>query len=258
MGGDTLMSRHLLIDGDTLVYRFAHSEQRVIKWDRDLHTTHAFLEPAQIKLANYVEELMEMAKADLCTIILSDLDHNFRKDLDGDYKANRAGVVRPILFKPLREFLFEEYNAVEEPRLEGDDLLGLYATNPADGDEAIIASLDKDLLTVPGLHLRLDTEKVQEVSEEDARQFHLIQTLTGDRVDGYSGIPGVGPVKAKRILKDVEYEDAWEDAIVPAYEKAGLNEEMALLNARYARVLQGNDYDFETKEITLWEPTRKS
>ncbi len=38
--------REILVDGDVLVYRFAHGEQTVVAWDNDFHTLHAYLEPA--------------------------------------------------------------------------------------------------------------------------------------------------------------------------------------------------------------------
>jgi len=41
--------------------------------------------------------------------------------------------------------------------------------------------------------------------------------------------------------------------VVAAFEKQGLTEDDALVQARLARILRPNDYDGES--ITLWQPT---
>ena len=266
------MSRHLLVDGDILIYRFAHRAQCVSRWERDLYTFHAFLTDATPHIADMLTSWQEDLEADELTVVLSDLDANFRKEVYPAYKANRAGIVRPILFKPLRKFFIEQYGALIEPKLEGDDLLGLLATEQGTTDyqtrgacylardeTPVICTIDKDLQTVPGFHFNWDgTEScLSQVSALEAYLNFLRQVLMGDATDGYKGIPGCGPVRANKLLEKADIcnlSDAWEKVIVPAYEKAGLNETVALLNARCARVLQGDDYNFLTKEIRLWTP----
>ena len=84
------------------------------------------------------------------------------------------------------------------------------------------------------------------------------QTLTGDTVDCYPGCPGVGPVKAQRILdEDGDEYDLWLN-VVMAFEKAGLTEEDALVQARLARILTTSDYNYDKEEPILWTaPTTK-
>lgn len=243
----------LLIDGDVLVYRFANSEQRVTRWHRDLYTFHAELPPAKLHVEDFIAELREATGAQSARIFLSDVERNFRKeDLTRlQYKAARAGIVRPLLWKPLRTFLEAEHGAIWEPRLEGDDLLGLYY-RPGD----VIATIDKDLRTVPCRLYNWDKpeEGIVEVTRADARRFFLTQVLTGDRVDGYSGCPGVGPVTAERLLDRAEL-DPWA-AVVRAYGDAGLDEGVALETARAAWILRGDDYDFTAKRVRPWTPER--
>jgi DNA polymerase-1 len=82
----------------------------------------------------------------------------------------------------------------------------------------------------------------------------MIQTLTGDTVDGYSGVPKVGAVTANKMLadKDMPVKDMWE-IVVKAYEKAGMNEQDALQQARVARILRHGEYDKKTGEVKLWQ-----
>ena len=136
-------------------------------------------------------------------------------------------------------------------QLEGDDVLGLLAGDSKIKGGTIIVSIDKDLKTIPGFHynpMRRE-EGVIEVTMAQANYNHLLQTLTGDAVDGYSGCPGIGPKKAEKVLEN----PSWE-SVVSAYNKAGIEEEDALIQARVARILRYGEYDKVKKEPILWNP----
>ena len=82
----------------------------------------------------------------------------------------------------------------------------------------------------------------------------MYQTLIGDKVDGYSGCKGIGDKTARKILGDVgknSLEKMW-GLVKNSYEKMGYTEEDALRNARMARILRAEDYDFKKKEVKLW------
>ena len=83
-----------------------------------------------------------------------------------------------------------------------------------------------------------------------ADRFHLYQTLVGDQTDNYKGCPGVGPVKAETALGA---NPTWA-SVVGCYEKAGLTEEDALVQARVARILRHGEYNKMTCEVKLWTP----
>jgi DNA polymerase-1 len=40
--------------------------------------------------------------------------------------------------------------------------------------------------------------------------------------------------------------------VLDAFESKGLGEEVAIENARLARILRDGEYNFETKEVKLW------
>jgi DNA polymerase-1 len=88
---------------------------------------------------------------------------------------------------------------------------------------------------------------VSEITEAEADRTHLIQTLTGDRTDGYPGCPGIGEKRAEAIA------DGGWSAVVESYEKAGLGEEYALTQARMAYILRHGDYKRGT--VRLWTPS---
>ena len=83
-------------------------------------------------------------------------------------------------------------------------------------------------------------------------KWHLIQSMAGDQTDGYAGVPGIGVKRAESLFKDQGY--SWK-TVVKAFEDKGLTEEDALINARLARILTVEDYDFEKREPILWTPT---
>jgi DNA polymerase-1 len=174
---------------------------------------------------------------------------NFRKDLTPTYKSKRKETRKPIVFRPLLEWVKETYDPVIKPRLEADDVLGILATHPDRVGKCVIVSDDKDMQTLPCTLYRQGVLKV--ISEDEADYFWAFQTLTGDSTDGYQGCPGVGPKKAESILTAKPY---WPK-IVNTYRKAGLTEDDALLNARLARILRFSDWDVTNQQVKLWTPT---
>jgi DNA polymerase-1 len=93
------------------------------------------------------------------------------------------------------------------------------------------------------------------VNKEDGRRWHLIQTLSGDATDGYSGVPGIGIKRAEALFKEQGY--TW-DTVVTAFASKGLDEAEALKNARLAKILQDKDYDSTRQEPILWTATTGS
>jgi DNA polymerase-1 len=263
--------RILLVDADTAVFRFAYVNEEAHAWDSETWSYFGDLGRAKQQLGKWIDDLLVRLDADQVYYFLSDSEANWRHDILPSYKGHRAswrqgrrpslgelpdvpeGPRRPMLYKPLREWLRETFDAVVIPSLEADDLCGMWATNPAFGGEKIIVSVDKDLRQVPGLHWNPDRseEGITRVSEREGDYCHLYLTLVGDTSDGYSGCKGIGPVKAKKLLDD---SCSWA-TVVRAYKGAGLTEEDALVQARVARVCRHGDYNPETKEIKLWEPT---
>ena len=119
-------------------------------------------------------------------------------------------------------------------------------------EETIVVSIDKDFKSVPGIFYDYNRGEYHHPTEEEADNYHLIQTIAGDHTDGYSGVPGVGVVKAKRMLDGCGY--TWE-TVVGAYEDKGLTEQDALMNAWMARLLRADNYCFRTNTIKkLWIP----
>jgi len=257
------VKRLALIDADLLVYRFAFQNQEDFAWGDDTVSSSTDAARAVSGLDRFVEECLEECRADEYIVALScPSADNFRLDFFPAYKANRADVERPALYGALRAHVAEAHPTYERPRLEADDVLGILATmRRSEPVVPIIVSLDKDLLTIPSRiymppmpqHGRPAKKRV--VGPLEADWWHLYQTLVGDPADNYKGCPGIGPKKAERILGPVGLGvDVLWPRVLQAYEKAGLSEEAALLQARAARILRACDYDFGERCPVLWTP----
>ncbi|BAF89590.1 putative phage exonuclease [Azorhizobium caulinodans ORS 571] len=244
--------RTLLIDADVVAYNAAFACEKATEWEPGYWTWHVEWDEVVQAFDAEVSRMMDTLDAGAFRLCLTDSEGNFRRGVDPSYKGTRSSIRKPIILKRFKDFLVQERGAYWRPGLEGDDCMGILATHPKlIPGEKVIVSIDKDMKTVPGLFIRWGAEgaSLTEVSEEEADYWHLYQTLTGDVTDGYKGCPGVGPKKAEAILK----EPAWR-SVVAAYEKAGLDEDDAVIQARLARILRASDYDFKAKRPILWVP----
>jgi 5'-3' exonuclease len=246
----------LLIDADVLAYNAANNEQRVTDWgDGVVSVVMGELEQGVQRVLDTAEHYLRELKADKYVLCLTH-PVQFRKQMLATYKGNRS--VKPVLVDPIRDQLVEKHKGVRRPLLEGDDVMGIYATHPAlIPGKKIIVSIDKDMAQIPGTLYNPGKQTLVDITLEEADHLHMMQTLTGDPTDNYKGCPGIGPVKAEAILAmpndewDTEY--AWAQ-VVKTYLAKDLTEDDALLQARMARILRHTDYDFKRKEPILWQP----
>ena len=233
----------LLIDGDIIAYKAAASAEVATNWGNGQWTLHSFEPDVEVRIEDQIHKLLEAPVQD-CVIAFTD-KHNFRKDVASYYKANRKETRKPMLLGYAKEYMSSQYNTIMYRNLEADDVLGILGTKNRD---TIIWSEDKDLLTIPAKHWI--NGEVVEITEAEANYQFLYQTLIGDSTDNYKGCPTIGPKTANKILSSG---CTWE-AVVEAFKSKGLSEEVALENARLARILRDGEYNTETGEVYLWQP----
>jgi DNA polymerase-1 len=242
------MKKKLLIDADVIVYRFSHAHEKKIEFDEGDELYAPDLGYAIAEADDFIEGLLVKTKCEEFLLCLSHTK-NFRKDIFPPYKANRKKLRKPSLLAPIRNYLKENYSFKIRERLEADDIMGIMGTRHP--GRYILASIDKDFLQIPGDHYNWDKDKHFTVTEEEADYWHKVQTLIGDTVDNYKGVPGIGPVKAHKALEE---DPSW-DTVFGLFEAKGLTYEDALVQARLARILRDSDYDSEKKEPILWTPS---
>lgn len=170
------------------------------------------------------------------------------------YKGNRLETEKPVHAAALRAFMMDNYPSRMSEGEEADDLLGIAQMEIFPHDEwgSCIATLDKDLDMIPGLHYNFVSGEMYFVDSETADWYFYRQLLTGDSTDNIPGIPGIGKAKAEKALTGcTNVEDMYElcrNMYIQSYgeEFAGA----ALLeNARLLWIRRTPD--------EMWEPPKK-
>lgn len=191
-----------LIDADIVAYRTAAVNEKgdfpLAKWQAD----------------QLVARIIEDINASDWTLYLTAGNNNFRYNVYPEYKANRREAPKPRHLEPLREHLVLDWNAELVDGYEADDAIGIAAVQGT-----IVASIDKDLLQIPGKHFNFVKRQFTEVSEADGvRQFYT-QLLVGDSTDNIRGCPGIGPVNSERLYRGCKSVSEFYEVCSKAYQE---------------------------------------
>lgn len=240
-----------LIDAEYYLYRAAAACEYEAEWAPDDWTYLCRHGDAKAQFQDAIGEVRDTLP-DHSIVLVYGQSWSFRYGIWPGYKANRKKYRKPAGYFELQKWAWRGAAArgwgVETlPDVEGDDVLGILCE---DGD--VIVSVDKDMLTIPGLHLR-DGEVV-EVSRLEADRNFYAQVLTGDAADNYPGCPGVGAVGADKLLAGCTTEVQMWRAVLEAYEKKGFEEPYVIAQARCARILRAGEFDREACTPLLWSP----
>ncbi len=244
----------ILFDADMVVFRATSACEREITWYPDFSTLHCDHNEAKTIVDDTVARITEKVlrhysyEGNYEIIMCFSDDTNFRKKILPTYKLNRMGKRKPLGYLGVKQWVSENYTCYQRQSLEADDCIGILAT--LKGTKSVIISGDKDFKSIPGSFYNLISDTFVETSQEEADYNHLYQTLVGDTADNYKGCPGLGAVGAKKLLD----QSATWGTVVRAFEKKGLTESEALIQARVARILRAEDYDFKAKKPILWTP----
>ena len=152
----------------------------------------------------------------------------------------------------MRQHIMDKHNGVMWKNLEADDVMGIMATEPTQEDRVLV-SIDKDMRTIP-CTLSNDGSTTTQIPQRLADYNFMLQVLTGDKVDGYDGIDGVGIKTAEKLIKkytNVPLLDLWK-IVKGIYKDKGYTEKEALQQARVAHILRHGEYNKKTGKVKLW------
>lgn len=258
-----------IIDADTILYAIALSaETRAVSVDpneEDMWLQTKSLKECYVEAVLEFAKVRDIAKADEVILCLT-TSKCFRYGLLPTYKANRVQR-RPAILKDLQAAIMERkpYTTMGVRGLEADDVCGIaMGTLTMAGRDCVIVSIDKDLKSIPGAFLHMPPPNAKnsrdpilyETTENQADRFFLYQTMIGDPVDGYSGIPGFGPKRAEKLLTEsahLTFAEQWR-WVEDAFRAKGCDKAFALTQARVARILRNTDWDAVKREVILWTP----
>ena len=241
----------VLIDTEVYLYRAAAGSEKEIEWAPDEWTYVCRHGDAKALFQDTIAEIRETLPDHKPVLVFSDRA-SFRYGIWPQYKANRKKYRKPAGYSALQQWVNNAasswgWDVIRLPEVEGDDVLGILY-EPGD----VIVSTDKDMLTIPGLHLR--DGRIQEVGREEADINFYSQVLTGDAADNYPGCPGFGPVTAKKALLGCDSEWQMWQQVLAAYAKKGYAEPYVIAQARCARILRTGEYDHDKGIPLLWNP----
>lgn len=196
-----------IIDADVLVHWAARGSDTV---DEAVEMLHELM-----------EEAMEISFAEEFRIAVKGKG-NFRKDVTGDYKANRKelDVDLKSRLSAVHRTVVRDYGGVPAHDMEADDLVRIWAEEArAEGVPFVIIAEDKDLKCIPGVHYNPKKREFAHVSEDEADLLYHMQLLVGDSADNIKGLWRVGPVKARKALVDVPMGERMDTVIEMWQEK---------------------------------------
>lgn len=176
------------------------------------------------KIYNRLEELTQ-EPIDSFILILSPAGKTcFRYEVAQTvpYKSKRPPG-KPKHWQAVRDYLVQQWGArICEDQLEADDALGIMSTSQEYLNKSIIASIDKDMLTVPGWHYNYDTDHLRKLDDFESIRYLVRQVLTGDAADSIPGLKNVGRITAKKLI-DQWHSDIDHIVAVPLYRIALLD-----------------------------------
>ena len=235
----------LLIDADFIVYKACAAAESEVDFGNDVILVTSNFSDAYNATKRELTKLENKFGTFSSMILFFSDSENFRKKILPEYKGHRNRK-KPCGYKRVIEALKKEYKVIIKPTLEADDTMGIYATKYPGN---MIVSPDKDMKQIPGKLYNF--EETFTITPEEGAKWHLIQSMAGDQTDGYKGLEGVGVKRAEALFKEKGY--SWK-TVVDAFKEKGYTQLTALVNARLARILTSDDYDFTKKEPILWSP----
>ena len=242
----------LIIDADWLIYNSCCACEQDTRWNDWEHTLHSDERDILNLIENRLDVYRTIASGKHDIVMCFTSYPTFRHEIFPEYKINRIGKRKPLALRSVIEKVKEVYEPVAYEHLEGDDVLGLLATNGRYKDP-IIVSVDKDMRTLPCKLIADDS--IEHITNKKADRHWFEMSLAGDAGDGILGIKGMGMVTASKTLASTpDTKEALWFKVQETYTKKGYTIADPILNARLTRILREGDYDYNTGEVKLWNP----
>lgn len=148
-----------------------------------------------------------VSPADMSIIVILSGPDNFREKIakQRPYKGNRKDTHKPYWYQAIRDYLTGRWNARVVSGREADDECSIVAWKAwnDDDDEYIVATIDKDLDQIPGVHYDYRQKVFYTMSEWNAEKAFWVQALSGDPTDNIPGCYKIGSEKAEKVIQGV-------------------------------------------------------
>tara|TARA_R100000231_G_scaffold529_3_gene963 strand:- start:922 stop:1707 length:786 start_codon:yes stop_codon:yes gene_type:complete len=247
----TIMKNKAYIDVELFTYRHACANEYEYELYDGIWSYYCQINDAKFGVDAEIQRLDKLLP-DYEMVMALGSSTNFRYSIEPSYKSNRRKYRRPAGYAKLREWISETWPIVTFQNLEADDAIGVSVRK-----NDVIVSGDKDLKTIPGLHLIDDN--IVRVTEREADMHFYKQILVGDRADNFFGCPGIGDqnklFKSEEWLNAKSTFDLWK-IVKREYDKAEKKDPGNVpdpwATGRLARILRQHEYF--SGDIVYWQP----
>ncbi len=202
------MNTVYLIDASAYIYRAFHAI-------KPLHTSKGLPTHAVYGFISILRRILRERQPEYLAVAFDSKGPVFRHAIAPDYKANRPSMPEDLQVQiPYIHQLTAAYNflCLAVPGMEADDLIASASRSLVDqGYSVVVVSGDKDLLQLVSEQVSLwdpmsdklmDSAAVEEKYGLKPSQLLDYFALTGDASDNISGVPGVGPKTAQKLLHE--------------------------------------------------------
>lgn len=207
-------SRILLVDGTNVVLRFAAAMLGTLESETlDRSQVHSVL----TSIERAIRQCAGTANCSRCAVVFDSSGPSWRREKFEGYKATRTRI--PFPWSETASVFLENngWCTLALPGVEADDAIAMIAAQEnAQGRHVAILSSDCDLLQLVSetcsvyqfgkrgedrFCLRSSEWICEKYGIANAEQIAYWKALVGDSSDNLPGVKGIGPVKARTLIK---------------------------------------------------------
>ncbi|MBP7461700.1 MAG: DNA polymerase I [Candidatus Delongbacteria bacterium] len=205
------MERLFIIDGTALAYRSYYAFSRPLVNSKGRTTTVAYV------FLSVLHQIRQNYHPEYLAVTFDKGKPTFRHQLYPDYKSTREKMPDEMAKQlPMLNELLDamQISVFEQEGIEADDIIATLARRAEqEGIEVIIVSGDKDLLQLVNENIKVlrttkgadwdqlfDIQAVTAKFEVPPDRIRDYLAIAGDSSDHIPGIPGLGPIAAKKLL----------------------------------------------------------
>lgn len=204
----------LLIDGENILHQSFHKFEKLKSTDgKPSGAIFGFFKSLHMYLTRFKPNEVVITFDNGHSPVRDKLLPNYkghRKNISVDYESLQIqkAIIMKILGMLRISYIFDKRNKTQ---YEGDDFLAYLIINTYRSDNVILVSSDKDFNQLLNKNVRILNPRKDEVirvgnckelfgySPEETVDY---LSMVGDTSDDIKGIPGIGPVKARKILDE--------------------------------------------------------
>jgi len=194
---------------------------------------------ARISCKQSLQRALRESTPTHAVIVFEGREPSWRHLLYREYKINHTPMPRPLAdaLPSYREaFAAIGVQSFEVAKVEADDVVGTLAVKIAEvGGEAVILSTDKIYLQLLSDHIfvrdhfkpaNLDRAYVAKRFGVTPETFVDFLAMAGDSTNSITGVPGIGPKTAAKLLEEFESLDGVLAAVEPDADHGSLSAKM--------------------------------